>query len=234
MARIFTSDHHFGHSNILRHCAVTRPYASVEEMEADYIERWNSVVSDTDEVWYLGDFSMTPTVLARVMPQLNGFKHLVIGNHDRCFKGKPQQQEIYLNNGFSSLTPHLALEIGGLRAALCHFPYRAKPEHISSDPEVAKRQRNYAAVSLEEGSLGEDFLVHGHVHQYWRARVGKFCRPELNVSVDAWGGNPVTEEQLLELYAECLACKQPGQLVPVPGCSTQVQWQPLHTEEAGD
>lgn len=234
MARVFTSDHHFGHNNILRHCAVTRPYASIEEMEADYIARWNAGAQDTDEVWYLGDFSMTPTVLCRVMPQLKGQKHLVIGNHDRCFKGKPQQLEIYLNNGFSSLSRHLVLEMSGHRAALCHFPYQAKPEHLSANPEIAKRQLNYSAVSLEEGSLGEDFLIHGHVHQYWRARVGKFSRPEINVSVDAWGGNPVTEEQILQLYQECLQRTEPGQLVPVGGRSLEVSWKPLFEEPAGD
>ena len=36
-----TSDHHWGHRNILRYCAATRPFPDVDEMNAQLIARWN-------------------------------------------------------------------------------------------------------------------------------------------------------------------------------------------------
>lgn len=38
----FTSDTHFNHSSIIRHC--NRPFADVEQMNKVLIENWNSVI----------------------------------------------------------------------------------------------------------------------------------------------------------------------------------------------
>ena len=53
---IFTvSDLHLGHENIIRYCR--RPFASVEEMDSVLIQNWNEVVTENDEVIYVGDLS---------------------------------------------------------------------------------------------------------------------------------------------------------------------------------
>ena len=49
----FTSDLHFGHENALRFDK--RPFASVEEMDAELIRRWNAKVGKVDLVYVLGD-----------------------------------------------------------------------------------------------------------------------------------------------------------------------------------
>ena len=49
---------------------------------------------------------------------------------------------------------------------------------------------------------------------------------KLNVAVDAWGGAPVSEEQLLALYDEANARCEPGQM------DHRGIWQPLYTDEA--
>ena len=51
-----TADLHLGHANIIRYCG--RPYRDVNEMNEDLIRRWNSVVSDNDRVFFLGDFAL--------------------------------------------------------------------------------------------------------------------------------------------------------------------------------
>jgi calcineurin-like phosphoesterase family protein len=48
---------------------------------------WNSVVTKDDTVWIAGDLTLKKAahkdLLARMMEELNGGKHLVIGNHDQ-------------------------------------------------------------------------------------------------------------------------------------------------------
>ncbi len=83
MSKIFfTSDHHFGHENIIRLC--NRPFANVEEMNAELIKRWNSKISPEDEVYYLGDFGMTKDreLITDILNQLHGTIYLISGNHE--------------------------------------------------------------------------------------------------------------------------------------------------------
>jgi hypothetical protein len=77
----FTADTHFGHSNIIRHC--TRPFGTVEEMDASLIATWNAVVRKDDDIWHLGDFAYRAAKApADYLRRLNGRKHFVWGNHD--------------------------------------------------------------------------------------------------------------------------------------------------------
>lgn len=77
----FTSDTHFGHTNILEYEKEYRPFSSVEEMNETIIDRWNSVVRDTDIVWHLGDFCFGKNNI-RIAERLKGKKRLILGNHD--------------------------------------------------------------------------------------------------------------------------------------------------------
>ena len=49
----FSSDQHFGHRNVINFC--DRPYADVKEMNQSLIDNWNSVVSNNDIIFVLGD-----------------------------------------------------------------------------------------------------------------------------------------------------------------------------------
>ena len=77
----FTSDHHFGHANIIRFC--NRPFANVEEMNETLIARWNEKIQPQDEVYHLGDFGLnSKEELAAILDRLNGKKYLIVGNHE--------------------------------------------------------------------------------------------------------------------------------------------------------
>lgn len=52
----FTSDTHYGHYNIIEYSS--RPFSSVEEMDAHLIEQTNLTVDVDDTLWHVGDFSM--------------------------------------------------------------------------------------------------------------------------------------------------------------------------------
>lgn len=79
----FIGDTHFGHRGIIQfsETAPHRPFATIEEHDAELIRRWNSVVGQKDTVWHLGDFCFGKRNL-EIASQLNGNKKLVMGNHD--------------------------------------------------------------------------------------------------------------------------------------------------------
>ncbi len=84
MTQYFNSDHHYGHANIIKFCPATRPYQNVKEMEEALIEAHNSVVTDNDEWFCLGDFAFTNDKddLERIFKALKGrTKRLIRGNH---------------------------------------------------------------------------------------------------------------------------------------------------------
>ncbi len=77
----FTSDHHFGHANIIRFC--NRPFETVEEMNEEMIRRWNEKVGKDDEVYHLGDIALSHNeAFAEIAERLNGTIYLILGNHD--------------------------------------------------------------------------------------------------------------------------------------------------------
>jgi calcineurin-like phosphoesterase family protein len=80
--RVFViGDTHFGHKKIIDFEAAARPFASVEEHDAELVRRWNATVNKHDTVWHLGDVLFGEASFA-ILPQLNGVKKLVMGNHD--------------------------------------------------------------------------------------------------------------------------------------------------------
>lgn len=79
-----TSDLHFGHQNIIR-LGKGRPFATIEEHDQTLIDNWNSVVSNEDLVYILGDIylGVDGEYLEKIFRQLKGAIHVIIGNHDR-------------------------------------------------------------------------------------------------------------------------------------------------------
>jgi calcineurin-like phosphoesterase family protein len=76
------ADTHFSHRNIIRFEGEARPFATIEEHDAELVARWNATVTKQDTVWHLGDVLFGSAAFA-ILPQLNGTKKLVLGNHDR-------------------------------------------------------------------------------------------------------------------------------------------------------
>ena len=77
----YISDLHFGHANVIRFDG--RPFADTKQMEEVLIDNWNGVVTEKDTTFILGDFCWgTEPEWKRIVPQLNGDKVLIRGNHD--------------------------------------------------------------------------------------------------------------------------------------------------------
>ena len=199
MQRWFTADWHLGHARIIE--LAQRPFADVEQMNLELIARFNESVPDGARIWHLGDFAMGK--IGETLPLascLVGENVLIAGNHDRMWPGSrgnhEEWQRRYVAAGFANVltqTEYVA-QIGTTRVHLAHLPYRGDSR------EMPDRFPEWRPADNDE------WLLHGHVHARWRQK-GKM----INVGVDAWGGRPVSEEQIAELIAA-----GPRDLEPLP------------------
>lgn len=189
MRRIFSSDLHVGHKNIIGYCG--RPCRDVDDMNDQIIRRWHSIVAPDDEVWLLGDIAMGQLEASlAIVGRLTGRIVVVAGNHDRMFRrdGEPRLdwEQRYLDAGIAEIHHgSVTTTIGGTSVTLNHFPYTGD-SHSETDRYASHRPEDRGG-----------WLIHGHVHDVWRQR-GR----QINVGIDAWGGYPVTETQIAELIAD--------------------------------
>lgn len=112
--KFFSSDHHFSHANIMRYCA--RPFNSVEEMNREMIVRHNAVVRKNDDIYMLGDLGWSISDLHQILPQLNGRKFWVPGNHDR------DKHRSSLAHYFIKVDSIQETKQDGQFIVMCHYP----------------------------------------------------------------------------------------------------------------
>lgn len=112
----FTSDLHFFHEAIIRFC--NRPFKDVSEMNETIIRNWNSKVGKDDTVFILGDFCFGGSgAWSYLLDNLNGHKHLIIGNHDM----KNLRQGFI--HKFDSVSFQQSIYVGDQFIYLNHFPF---------------------------------------------------------------------------------------------------------------
>ena len=118
----FTSDQHFNHEGAM--AFDNRPFASVGEMNAELIKRWNARVSDRDTVYILGDlmWSIGREESLAILNALNGHLVLVRGNHDgRWLHGDEVRNRFMRIEDYIDMRPRLS---DGTRkyVSLSHYP----------------------------------------------------------------------------------------------------------------
>lgn len=190
MTTWFTSDTHFGHKNIIKFC--DRPFKDVSHMNEILINNWNSVVHPEDTVYHLGDVALGPwEAWNGVLSRLNGTKHLVIGNHERIFKGNKQRmverfRPVY-QQWFDTITSRRNLTLTNAEAVnLSHFPYTGD----------SHGQDRYAENRLADYGVP---LIHGHTHEDQIVSRTTMGTLQIHVGVDAWDYYPVSEEQIITI-----------------------------------
>lgn len=169
MAIWFTADHHFGHANIIKHCS--RPFADVHEMNTELARRWNERVATQDTVYHVGDFAFRDH--DRYLPNLNGVKHLIIGNHDPKRSKIPVVTESPWQDGWSSVNDMLQVSVDGTPITLCHYAMRVW------------NRSHHGALHL-----------YGHSHGTLPGNS-----QSLDVGVDCWDFYPVTLKEIRERLA---------------------------------
>lgn len=166
----FTSDLHLNHNNILKY--EQRPYHNVDEMNKDYINKWNAKVSPEDTVYVLGDFCFTKRTsdTEEFLSKLNGHKILIKGNHDHS--------SVYKAKGWDRIYDYYELEIDNTLVCLFHYP-----------------------IAVWNCKHHDSIHLFGHIHSnkadhhpmtYDLGRA-------YNVGVDIFG-EPVTLEEILKHY----------------------------------
>lgn len=120
----FTSDHHFGHANIIRFCE--RPFNTVDEMDSELIYRWNEAVGRNDVVYHLGDFALMGLDFARrIFRKLNGRIAVVPGGHDKRWLPKSKHNVVSKSGHWISVLPPLVSVTFDKRIiVLCHYAMR--------------------------------------------------------------------------------------------------------------
>jgi calcineurin-like phosphoesterase family protein len=182
MSKIWlTSDLHLGHDREFIWGALG--YADVNEMNIKQIEKFNSVVSDEDEVWILGDLVLGDIEggLA-LLKQLKGKIHVCLGNHDSA-----KREQAYRDMGWD--------------VQLCaRFKYKKISFYLSHYPTITH--------NLDEKEIWQVVInLFGHTHQEtnfyhddpWMYHVG----------VDSHDGYPISLDKVLEdIREEMKKCQE--------------------------
>lgn len=77
-----TSNQQFGRKGAIRN--YKRPFVDVDDMNHQLVEAWNSVVSEEDIVYVLGNFAWDPETLEVVARNLNGDIVVISGEYDKA------------------------------------------------------------------------------------------------------------------------------------------------------
>jgi calcineurin-like phosphoesterase family protein len=151
----------------MRYCAETRPFPSVDEMNAQLIARWNDKIAPDDEVLLVGDAfcsrRMPKEEKVGILRMLHGRKTLIRGNHD-------DDLTPFRKAGFEDIVDHIWMQ-----------KERILIIHKGPDPQYAPEE-----LKIVE-RLDPLLTIHGHDHRH-DVPDKPGC---LNVCVDRWGLRPV-------------------------------------------
>lgn len=182
----FTSDLHFGHSNIIEY--ENRPFKNVEAMDKDLIKEYNFIVTNEDIVYILGDLSLKRSnhkeYLRNIVESMRGNKILILGNHDAL---KPFD---YVDMGFKYVSTYLEIPVIQNNEIVVTFG-------LTHDPSVAIVDKS-------------KIWLCGHVHSQWSKidnhdLYGNHIRI-LNVGVDIRRFKPISINEIMKEFNIDITC----------------------------
>lgn len=167
MKTYYSADLHLFHKNIIRYS--NRPFASVDEMNQEIIDRTNERVGRRDRLFLVGDVAFArPDVALPILSQLNCEEiHLVGGNHD-----SPEMRRLKRESGapfWKSVSELLEVNDEGRRVVLCHY-----------------------AMRVWNRSHHGTYHLFGHSHGSMPG-----TSQSLDVGVDCWDYRPVTLDEAI-------------------------------------
>lgn len=145
----FISDTHFGDKNIIKF--EDRPFNSVDEMDDKMIENWNSVVSDEDVVYVVGDF-ISNIDKFDILNNLNGTIKLIIGNHDKKFISKYEEYKNVEIINYSIILDEFWIVSHKPIYMNTHMPYVNIFGHVHTNPIYNSITSNSFCVCVERNN----------------------------------------------------------------------------------
>lgn len=174
----FTSDTHYGHTNICKATtrwtdadSVTRDFKSLEHMNDTIVNNINEVVGENDILMHLGDFSFGG------FDNISEFRnriickniHLTLGNHDHHIeRNKENIQELftsvnhYINLDLRRPSTTKKGEMDKFKFVLMHFPIASWDGmndgvmHLHGHVHLPKHQRIADGRAMDVGVDGND------------------------------------------------------------------------------
>lgn len=142
------SDLHFHHKNIIGFSE--RPYEDLEQMHEHLLANHNDYVSNDDIVIWVGDIGFKGTgILNEMLAEYNGYKILVVGNHD--FNGKKLRKL-----AFDETHLIYAVDYPDVSLVFTHYPMYTVPEpwvnvhgHLHAFPDPVSGHPRHINVNCE-------------------------------------------------------------------------------------
>lgn len=141
-----------------------RPFANTTEMFDAIKDRWNSTVTNDDDVYILGDFIwLKEPYWAHYVSQLNGKKTLIRGNHDpKSFSKETRRLFVDIHN-------KLSISDNGRHVIMSHFPELCY--HCDYNPDC--------------------YMLYGHVHNTREAEYTRIFRDIIRKNINGTRGEPL-------------------------------------------
>lgn len=144
----FSSDVHFFHNNILKYS--NRPFSTVEEMNDEIVNRWNSRILSDDTFYFLGDWAFAlngnPEKAIEIRRKIKCRNiHFILGNHDHIIRKYSDQ--LMRDQIFLSITDVFEVRCTKPSIWLSHYAHRTWPK---------MHHGRYHLYAHSHGTLPED------------------------------------------------------------------------------
>lgn len=184
----FTSDTHYGHSNICRATTnwtdadnVTRDFSSLDEMNDTIVDNINEVIGENDILFHLGDWSFGGFENIEEFRSRITCKniHLILGNHDHHI----ERNKNNIQRLFSSVNHYVELDV------------RRPSNFAKGRMDKFNFVLMHYPIASWNNMNSEVMHLHGHVHlpKHQRIAEGK----AMDVGVD---GNEMYPLSMIEIY----------------------------------
>lgn len=142
----FTGCQHYQHNEIIKLC--NRPFLNVDDQNKKLIDNYNSIVTNNDMTYNLGDFFLNDTNEIvnpyDIIKMLNGQQIFVCGNHDGKYR-----------SGLNVHNKEIILKIKKLDVQLVHSPSDARIDyslcihsHVHNEYKIRELKYNNKSTLL--------------------------------------------------------------------------------------